>query len=247
MENIYTYTDMLAFFGVTVAHPGGTLMTERATDLIPISPGMKIADIGCGLGDTARFLASEKDAIVYGIDAHPLMIQKARQRHQSAFDQKKLHFLHTDASHIPFPDHSMNVIIAESVLSFTNVHDVLKECKRLLRPGGFFASLDLVCDPTFPLESKEEYGTFYGMKQLFTVKEWHDLLRSYNMDVQYTLEEDPLTSPSNGDIPELLLSDDVPLECYEMMENHIAMLENNRAFTRYAYFICKKDDQMNII
>ncbi|WP_183163790.1 class I SAM-dependent methyltransferase [Alteribacter keqinensis] len=246
MQNEYTYTDMLAYFGVTTAHPGGKNITARAIDLLPIVNGMKIAELGCGLGDTAHFLATEKGANVYGIDVHPVMIQKARERHKDAFDRKKLHFLHTDAASIPFPDESIDGIIAESVLSFSNVHDVLKECRRLLRPGGFFASLDLVCDPAFPIVEKKEYSSFYGMKQLYTMNEWHDLLKSYNMHVQHTIEENPANLPA-GDIPELLLSDDVPLKCYEIMENHITMLEKNQPFTRYAYFICKKDDQMNLI
>jgi ubiquinone/menaquinone biosynthesis C-methylase UbiE len=230
---------MLAYFGVTIAHPGGRTMTEKAINMLPISSGTRVAELGCGLGDTARWLASEKEAIVYGIDTHPLMIAKARQRHQEDFDSKKLHFLHTDASSIPFPDYAMDGIIAESVLSFTDVHAVLKECRRMLRPGGFFASLDLIADPDFPPEDKKEYGSFYGMKNVLTKKEWVTLLENYGFTVKHILEERPGGTGADDSIPELVLSGDIPVECYELMEEHVYRLEKFQSWTGYGYFICK--------
>ncbi|TMW71536.1 class I SAM-dependent methyltransferase [Alteribacter natronophilus] len=241
MSHLFTYTDMLAHFGVTVAHPGGRGMTEKAVSLLPIAAGTKIAELGCGLGDTARWLSEEKGAIVYGIDAHPLMISKARKRHKDQQEKKKLHFLQSDASRVPFPDHMMDGMLAESVLSFADVHDVLRECRRLLRPGGFFASLDLVADQDFTAPDKKSYGEFYGMKNVLTKKEWIRLLEDYGFTVEHVIEERPGEAGTDESIPELVMSRDIPADCYELMEQHVHLLEKYQSWTGYAYFICKYD------
>ncbi|WP_096435810.1 class I SAM-dependent methyltransferase [Alteribacter populi] len=239
MEETYTYTDMLAYFGITVAHPGGRNITEKAIEHLPITNGSKIAEIGCGVGDTASWLTKSRGANVFGIDQHLMMIQKARKRHGEASKEKKLHFLHSSAESIPFPDNSLDGVIAESVLSFTNVHHVLKEVKRIIRPGGFFASLDLVRKPSFPINDKDPYLEFYGLKQMFTLSEWTDLFESYGFRVTDKILEDIETKEQ--DIPELVLSQDIPIPCYEIMEKHIQHLEMQQKHTSYAYFICKVD------
>lgn len=38
-------------------HGGGIGMTKNQSDLVGFSPGMKVLDIGCGIGGPARYLA----------------------------------------------------------------------------------------------------------------------------------------------------------------------------------------------
>ena len=75
-------------------HTAGQLSTLKALALIPLQAGMRVLDAGCGIGGTARHLASEHGCRVTGIDLTPDYIDTARQltarmglEHRCRFDQ----------------------------------------------------------------------------------------------------------------------------------------------------------------
>ena len=74
------YIDILAYFGIGGAHPGGFNLTQSILDAENIPPTQSVLDIGCGTGQTAAFLAERFNCQVTAIDKHPVMVQKARIR-----------------------------------------------------------------------------------------------------------------------------------------------------------------------
>lgn len=112
------YVEMLAYFGVSGAHPGGIELTKTMIEHLHLASDDRILDVGCGTGQTAAYLG-HLGYEVEAIDTHPLMIEKANLR----FEREQLPFRAQQASieHLPFADDSFSLLISESVLSFTHL------------------------------------------------------------------------------------------------------------------------------
>lgn len=86
-----------------------------------------IADIGCGRN--AKWLkgVSEHFGRCIGLD---LEVENTRL-------DDKVELIRVDVSHIPLPDESVDVVVSQDV--FEHIEDplaVLRECRRILKPGG---------------------------------------------------------------------------------------------------------------
>ncbi len=93
---------------------------------------VRVLDIGCGAGLLSHRLA-EKGHEVVGIDLSIGSLEVAQKQNTGAA------FLVGDASQIPFPDHSFDVVCAMDLLEHvTNPQQVIKEASRVLKPNGLF-------------------------------------------------------------------------------------------------------------
>jgi ubiquinone/menaquinone biosynthesis C-methylase UbiE len=105
---------------------------------------LKIADIGCGDGIMALGLCHRvRPARLVGFDIVPTNVETLLARSEaesvSAVLPSELEFLHSGATSIPAPDGEFDM--AYSWSAFEHVADpvaVLKEIRRILRPGGHF-------------------------------------------------------------------------------------------------------------
>jgi ubiquinone/menaquinone biosynthesis C-methylase UbiE len=109
-------------------------------DRVALTPGSRLLDIACGTGIVARVAADRagNDVAITGIDMNPAMIDVARA---TAIDEGKTiewHVGTVDA--LPFPDQSFHVVtIQQGLQFFPNKPAALRECFRVLSPGGVIA------------------------------------------------------------------------------------------------------------
>jgi SAM-dependent methyltransferase len=117
-------------------HPGGLDLTERMIDLCRFSEGDALLDVGCGAGQTVRFLRETHRLNAMGIDpalSHP--------REQAA---PGLPIWHGNAHELPFPPESLHGILCECSFSlFDRPESVLEVFVRALKPGGRLLISDL--------------------------------------------------------------------------------------------------------
>jgi 2-polyprenyl-3-methyl-5-hydroxy-6-metoxy-1,4-benzoquinol methylase len=59
-------------------HVGGRSATTELCDRLGTTPGSRLIDVGCGIGGTARFIASTVGCPVTGLDITPGYIDVAR-------------------------------------------------------------------------------------------------------------------------------------------------------------------------
>lgn len=94
--------------------------------------------MGCGRGDDLIAIARERpnDEIeLVGIDASEGSISAARAA--SVGDNRLLFIVADAAEPLPFPDQSFDALLSVNTLeAFENKHVILKEARRVLRPGG---------------------------------------------------------------------------------------------------------------
>jgi SAM-dependent methyltransferase len=93
-----------------------------------------ILEVGCGAGiDLARF--ARGGALVTGVDLAASAIALARAN----FEQQGLRgeFRVADGEQLPFADDSFELVYAHGVVQYTaNPERLVRECRRVLRPGG---------------------------------------------------------------------------------------------------------------
>jgi ubiquinone/menaquinone biosynthesis C-methylase UbiE len=115
-------------------------LRDVTADLLGPSAGQQVLDIGCGPGGWVLGLAERvPQAQVIGIDVSPTRIASA-QKLAVARDLSHVRFLVMDAAKaLGFPDASFDLIHARFVQSFLPTAawpPFLRECRRVLRPGG---------------------------------------------------------------------------------------------------------------
>lgn len=116
-------------------------MTAYFTKKIPMKPGLKILDLGCGRGELSLWAAGQ-GAEVWGIDYSSTAVKIAKKAalHNSASVRSKCHFSLMDAKHLRFADHFFAGVMSIEVIEHLYPEEqaiVLSEIFRVLRPGGF--------------------------------------------------------------------------------------------------------------
>jgi len=101
-----------------------------------------LADIGCGQGHWSRLLYPylRSPAKLTGVDREPRWVAEAAQQFQRAFPQVAsdcFEFIEGDATRLPLPDNTFEVVICQTVLMHLDQPlNALREMRRILRPGG---------------------------------------------------------------------------------------------------------------
>ena len=106
-----------------------------------------ILDLGCSVGMSTLTLQDiYPEAKMTGVDLSPYFLAVAQYRSQDKNKNKKINWLHAAAESIDLPAASFDLISASSIfheLPQTAAIEILGEAKRLLRPGGYFAIMDM--------------------------------------------------------------------------------------------------------
>ena len=109
-------------------------LTEQYPDFRPA----RILDMGCTVGhSTLPYVAAYPDAEVCAIDVGAPVLRYAHARAEAL--GKRVHFSQQNAEHTDFADASFDLIVSHILLhetSSTAIRTIMRECHRLLKPGG---------------------------------------------------------------------------------------------------------------
>jgi arsenite methyltransferase len=118
------------------AAPGLLLLEE-----VPLAPGVRALDVGCGTGFPLVELAERigEGGEVHGIDPWGPAVERARDK--IARRGVRNAFVHEgSAETLPFEDASFDLIVSNlGVNNFADPLAVLRECRRVARPGAHVA------------------------------------------------------------------------------------------------------------
>jgi ubiquinone/menaquinone biosynthesis C-methylase UbiE len=115
-------------------------------DGLRLSPGQRVLDVGCGMGDDVFAIAERvgHSGAVVGADASEAMIEEARRR---APPGAPVSFQVADARALPFADGAFDGVRAERLLMHVpEVPRAVAEMARVTRPGGRVSVFDFDWD-----------------------------------------------------------------------------------------------------
>lgn len=137
--------------------------------MMQLKPGMRVLDVGCGVGGPAREIAAFADVNVIGLNNNDFQIMRARQYTAEAKLEKQVQFVKGDFMKLAeqFGENSFDAVYAiEATVHAPSFEGVYGEIKKVLKPGGIFGVYEWCMtdewDPSIPahkeLAHKIEYG-----------------------------------------------------------------------------------------
>jgi demethylmenaquinone methyltransferase / 2-methoxy-6-polyprenyl-1,4-benzoquinol methylase len=102
-----------------------------------VQPGDRVLDACCGTGDLA--IAAEREGgFVTGLDFSPAMLERARRKSET------IEWIEGDLLALPFDDGSFDAAtVGFGVRNVADLDAALRELRRVLRPGGRLAILEI--------------------------------------------------------------------------------------------------------
>ncbi len=124
---------------------GLDLRWRAAAAAAAVRPGDRVLDAACGTGDLALAALRAGAGSVTGVDFSPRMLERARRKGGA------VEWVEGDVLALPFPDASFDAAtIGFGVRNLADLGLGLRELRRVLRPGGRLAVLE-IARPRGPL------------------------------------------------------------------------------------------------
>ncbi len=140
-----------------------------------IREGDVVLDIGSGSGTDVLYatLKVGPKGKVYGLDITPAMLKKAR-KNAEAMHAHNVEILEGNATEIPLPDASVDVVTSNGVLNLVpDKEAAFREIARVLKPGGHLQVADIIV--------QEDVGAVCGINPQL----WADCIGGAAVEAEY--------------------------------------------------------------
>jgi SAM-dependent methyltransferase len=160
--------------GLDHFHTRGVAATEDLAWRAKITAEDVVIDIGAGLGGPARFLAATIGCRVTGLDLSSAFVEAAIYLTERTGQDDKVRFAQGDATAMPFSDATFGVALLQHVaMNIAERAALYREIRRVLVPGGRFATYDVVRgdgEPDYPLPWARAAATSFLLTEADTQK-----------------------------------------------------------------------------
>jgi len=169
-----------------------------------ISKGMKVLDMGCGVGGPAIHIAMTTECEIVGINTNKFQIERARKRTKELNLQDRITYVETDFNALPYEDNSFDAIYSvEAVCYSPDKVKTFKEWLRVMKPGSYLALTEWQTTPEFDPKNpahqkiKRQIEQGVGLPYLAEHMEIVDAAKEAGFEVCY--HYDPGLDPRLGD------------------------------------------------
>ena len=161
--NQYSRKSILRYekiFGKTYVSTGGEVTTDEFCAEMGLKAGMKILDVGAGIGGSAFYMAKTFGVIVDGVDLSSNMVDIARENlgKMSEEVQKNVSFRVEDATSMEYPENHYDIVYSrDTILHIADKKSLFQSFFKTLKPGGRVVITDY-CKGDLAKLGKDDYG-----------------------------------------------------------------------------------------
>ena len=124
-------------------HMGGRPAIRALAEALSLAPGQRVLDVGCGLGGTARYLASACGVVVEGIDLTPEFVEVGQALNRQLGLDGRITLRVGSALDLPFAGESFDAATLLHVgMNIADKPALFAGIARVLRPGARLAVYD---------------------------------------------------------------------------------------------------------
>lgn len=154
--------------------PNAMRIAEEMANYLPFSPGMRVLDLGCGMGISSILLAEKYGATVFAADLWIPPTDNAERFARHGLDTKIFPILIDATKDIPFDHEYFDMIVSvDSYQYFGNNDHMLPKLLPFVKNGGFMAVAVPGFNQDFPDEwLPEEIRPFWTPEWYFYSRNW---------------------------------------------------------------------------
>ncbi|MBW6465459.1 MAG: class I SAM-dependent methyltransferase [Brevefilum sp.] len=140
------YDRISSFYQTLTSSEGGILL--QGVERLAVQPGERLLEIGCGPGTGLKLIAETTPGIeaIAGLDLSLKMLRQSQRKQISPIP----HYIQGDGAHLPLASEAFDALFSAFTLelfSEEDIHRVLGECRRVLKPNGRLGIVSLVGSP----------------------------------------------------------------------------------------------------
>ena len=133
---------------------------------IGIKEGMRVLDVGCGVGGPAREIAKFTGAKIVGLNNSDYQIDRATAYAAKEGLASQLNFVKGDFMQMQFPDNSFDAVYAiEATVHAPSLEGIYSEIFRVLKPGGVFGVYEWLMKDQYDNDNPEHRAVRLGIEQ----------------------------------------------------------------------------------
>lgn len=195
-----------------------------------LKPGMRVLDVGCGVGGPAREIARFADVNVVGVNNNAYQVERAQRYTAKAGLQNQVEFVKGDFMNLKeqFGEQSFDAVYAiEATCHAPNWEGVYGEILSVLKPGGVFGLYEWCMTDAYDAANPEHRKIAHGIELGDGIPEMRSIAQARNAlkAVGFQIERDvdladmgdkvPWYYPLEGDIRKVQTLWDVAM-CWRM-------------------------------
>ncbi len=169
---------------VDAFHIRGRQATIELADLASLKPGTQLLDVGCRLGGSARYLASEYQCDVTGVDLISEYVDTAKVLTRQVGLDHLAKFQQVNALSLPFEDEFFDVVWTEHAqMNIADKHGFYGEIARVLKPQGRLLFHDIFQGNGGPIYFPVPWADDETVNFLITPESAKDVLESSKFSI----------------------------------------------------------------
>jgi sterol 24-C-methyltransferase len=171
-------------------------------ELLKLKPGMRVADVGCGIGGPLVTIGKATGASIVGLNFNKYQIERGEKLVRKAGLEGTCSFEYANFMDVPLPDGHFDALYSfEAICHAPETQRLFRELHRLVKPGGEMAAIDWCLTERFDegnpqhrdIRDRIEHGN--GTPDLLTTQQQLDAVKSAGFEILSATDQAAASDP----------------------------------------------------